>query len=109
MGKRKTVRGGRKNVQIAFIRETFALFPGWVAGLVEQLLELHDLGLGEAFPGSFDFVSWDGRVGRIIRGHARDRARARQSGVHLWPQQETVVREGVENAADTGVGPIGLL
>ena len=57
---------------------------------MEQLFELHDLGLGEAFPGSFDFVSGDGRGGRIVRGHARDGARARQGGVHLWPLWETV-------------------
>jgi hypothetical protein len=52
---------GTEDVQIAFVREIFALFSGRMAGFVEQLFELHDLSLGKAFPGSFDFVSWDGR------------------------------------------------
>ena len=74
--------GNESDLQLAFVRETFALFSGRVAGFVEELLELHDLGLSEAFPGSFDFVSWDWRGSRIVRGHARDGARARQGGVH---------------------------
>jgi len=100
-----------KNLQIAFVRETFALFSGRVAGFVEELLELHDLSLGEAFPGSFDFVSWDGRGGRIVGSDARDGAGARQGGVHGWPLWETVgvaVWEKVEDAADGGRDQLGF-
>ena len=57
-------RAGENNLQIAFVREIFALLSGRMAGFVEQLFKLHDLSLGEAFPGSFDFVSRDGR--RIV-------------------------------------------
>jgi len=76
----------KMDIQIAFAREIFALFSGRMAGFVEQLFELHDLSLGEAFPGSFDLVSRDGRGGRIVRSHARERARTRQGRVHAWPQ-----------------------
>jgi len=59
MGKSKL--WATKDVQIAFVREILALFSGRMAGFMEQLLELHNLTLCKAFPGSFDFVPWDGR------------------------------------------------
>ena len=72
---------GTEDVQIAFVREILALFSGRMAGLMEQLFELHDLSLGKAFPGSFDLVSRNWRC--IVRGHARNRARARQGRIHV--------------------------